>query len=225
VIPLRDENPAERRPIVTVVLIVANVAAFGWQLFVGLDLSVQRAGLIPYELLSGHDIGPTDIVPPVATILTSMFMHGGLLHIAGNMWFLWIFGDNVEDALGAVKFVLFYLACGVAAALAQTLASVVMGGTRVPMVGASGAIAGVLAGYAMLFPRARILTIIPFLFGLVYLPAWFFLGVWFLYQLLPVFLGQAGHAGVAFFAHIGGFLAGLALVKVLGTRRGFLART
>jgi membrane associated rhomboid family serine protease len=221
VIPLKDDIPTLRAPVVTIALISANVAAFlGQVLVVGLPLSVRIGGAIPLELVTFRDVPPADLVPPPFTILTSMFLHGGFMHIAGNMLFLWVFGNNVEDALGRARFLAFYLACGVAAAVAQTGATLLGADERtllVPMVGASGAIAGVLAAYMVLFPRARVLTFIPIFLGLVRLPAGLYLGLWFLLQLLSAFLGD-GTGGVAFMAHVGGFLAGWALVKLFGPR-------
>ncbi len=186
----------------------------------GLDISVQRGGAIPYEILTFRDVEWRDLVPPPFTILTSMFLHGGWLHLGFNMLTLWIFGNNVEDALGRLRFVAFYLIVGVAAALTQTLASAATGDVLVPMVGASGAIAGVLAAYLILFPRARVLTaiIIVIFVRMVSLPArWFILG-WFALQVLSVVFGGTPGGGVAFFAHIGGFLAGLLLVRLIGRR-------
>jgi membrane associated rhomboid family serine protease len=219
-IPLKDDVPVERTPILTVALIAVNVAAFVWQLQVGMQWSVLRGGAIPAEILTFTDIGPPDLVPPPFTILTSMFLHGGLAHIAGNMLFLWIFGNNVEDALGRARFLFFFLACGIAAALAQTALSTQSGDGLIPMVGASGAIAGVLGAYLTLFPRARVLTLIPifFIIRLVYVPAYVFIGLWFAIQLFSAFAGPSG-GGVAFVAHVGGFLAGLLLVRILGRRR------
>jgi membrane associated rhomboid family serine protease len=175
--------------------------------------------VIPHEILTLRDVGPLDIVPPPLTILTSMFLHGGFLHIAGNLLFLWVFGNNVEDALGRLRFLLFYLGCGVAAALAQTLLSAAAGDSLVPMVGASGAIAGVLGAYMVLFPRARVLTAIPiFIFvRLVLLPAGFFIGLWFALQVLYALAGATG-SGVAFFAHVAGFVAGWLSVRLLARR-------
>jgi len=221
VIPLKDDLSAVRPPVLTVGLIAANVAAFLWQwLVAGIDVSVLRGGLIPLEAITLRDVGPPDLVPPPLTIFTSMFLHGSFAHIGGNMLFLWIFGNNVEDALGHVRFLAFYLISGVAAAAAQTGLSYAVGDLQTPMVGASGAIAGVLAGYWVMFPRARILTLIPIFFfiRLVYLPASFFIGAWFVFQLLGAFLGGGG-GGVAFMAHIGGFAAGLLLVQIWRPRR------
>ncbi len=224
-IPLKDDNPVERTPVVTFALLALNVLAFGWQLFgVGLEESVLRAGAIPYEILTLQDIDQRDVVAPPFTILTSMFLHGGLAHIGGNMLFLWIFGNNVEDALGRTRFLAFYLASGVAAALAQTVASAATGDVLVPMVGASGAIAGVLAAYLVLFPRSRVLALVFvfFFIRVVPLPASFFIGLWFAMQVLSVVFG--GSPGVAVFAHIGGFVAGYLLVRVIGRRRTWRGR-
>jgi membrane associated rhomboid family serine protease len=221
VIPLKDDLSAVRPPVLTVGLIAVNVAAFLWQwLVAGIDVSVLRGGLIPFEAITLRDVGPPDLVPPPLTIFTSMFLHGSFAHIGGNMHYLWIFGNNVEDALGHVRFLAFYLIAGVAAAAAQTGLGYAAGDLQTPMVGASGAIAGVLAGYWVMFPRARILTLIPiFVFiRLVYLPASFFIGAWFVFQLLGAFLGGAG-GGVAFMAHVGGFVAGLLLVQIWRPRR------
>jgi membrane associated rhomboid family serine protease len=220
VIPLKDDTPTERFPLVTIGLIAANVLAFLWQLRVGVDLSALRGGAIPFEILTFRDVYPPDLVPPPFTILTSMFLHGGWLHLGFNMLTLWIFGNNVEDALGRIRFVAFYLAAGVAAALVQTVASAAGGDVEVPMIGASGAIAGVLAAYLVLYPYARVLTaiVIVIFVRLVYLPARLFIIGWFVLQIVSVLLGGAPGGGIAFFAHIGGFIAGLALVKTVGRR-------
>ncbi len=228
-IPLKDDVPVSRPPVLTIAIIAVNVAAFLWQvLVVGLPLSVQIGGIIPYEILTLRDVKPPDVVPPPLTVLTSMFLHGGFMHIAGNMLFLWIFGNNVEDVLGSVRFLLFYLLCGVVAALAQVGVSALSSDPSallVPMVGASGAIAGVLAAYMTLFPRARVLTLVPIFFfiRLIYVPAAFFIGLWFLIQLVSAFLGDDG-SGVAFVAHIGGFVAGWLLLRVMGPPRRWQRR-
>jgi membrane associated rhomboid family serine protease len=223
-IPLKDDLPTGRVPIVTFALIAANAVVFLWQVSFGLQDSVLRAGAIPYEILTFQDVNEPDLVAPPLTILTSMFMHGGIAHIGMNMLTLWIFGNNVEDALGRLRFVGFYLAAGVAAALTQTVAATMSGDALVPMVGASGAIAGVLAAYLVLFPRARVLTLIVIVIfvQLRYLPATFFIGVWFVMQVIAVVFG--GDPGVAVFAHIGGFVTGFLLVRVLGRRQRWRAR-
>jgi membrane associated rhomboid family serine protease len=237
VIPLRDDNPVERFPIVTYALLASNLLAFAWQLGLPgvlsepallsamrthLAASVAWGSLVPYDLLTlGEQPGRP---PAILTVLTSMFLHGGWFHVGFNMLFLWIFGNNVEDALGRLRFLAFYLAAGVAAALVQVVASATVGEVNVQMVGASGAIAGVLAAYMILFPRARVLTlVVVFVFiRLIPLPAGWFIGLWFAGQLLSVFLGA--NTGVAFFAHIGGFVAGFLLVKVMGRRAGWRIR-
>jgi membrane associated rhomboid family serine protease len=229
VIPLKDDIPSRHVPVVTLALIAVNVLAFAWQLGFGppgepfevrLGRSALVGGAIPYELLTFRDVGPRDLVPPPLTVFTSMFLHGGFLHLGGNLLFLWVFGNNVEDALGRVRFLLYYMACGVAAAVTQALISAAAGDVLVPMVGASGAIAGVLAAYLVLFPRARVLTAIPIfvIIRLVHLPAAFFIGLWFALQVLYAVAGGTG-SGVAFFAHIGGFVFGWLLIQVWLRRR------
>ncbi|HPW19013.1 MAG TPA: rhomboid family intramembrane serine protease [Candidatus Aminicenantes bacterium] len=198
----------------TVLLIAANVAVFALQAVGprGLESSVVRFGAVPYDIAHFRAAGGAGGVPPLLTLLTSMFLHGGLFHLLGNMLYLWIFGNNVEDRLGPFRFILFYLGSGVAAALAHILAQP---SSRVPMIGASGAIAGVLGAYAVLFPRARVRTLVFFV-GVVRVPAALVLGLWFLLQVLNVGMG----GGVAWFAHIGGFLAGILLIR-LALGRGF----
>jgi membrane associated rhomboid family serine protease len=226
VIPLKDDNPTERTPVVTYALVAANVLAYVWQVETGLELSALRGGAIPYEILTLQDVWPRALVPPPFTILTSMFLHGGLVHLGFNMLSLWIFGNNVEDALGRVRYALFYVVAGIAAALAQTVASAAAGAVEIPMVGASGAIAGVLAGYLVLFPHSRVLTavIIVFFVRLVYLPARFFIGAWFAIQLFSALFVRSQGGGVAFFAHVGGFVAGFLLVRIIGRRPTWRAR-
>jgi membrane associated rhomboid family serine protease len=220
VIPLHDDLPTRRTPVVTWLLVALNAGAFAWQLFgIGLQRSVLEGGVIPFEILTLQDTWPHDLVPPPFTILTAMFLHGSLGHLASNLLFLWIFGNNVEDTMGRLRFLAFYLACGIAAALTQVLASAAGGDLSVPMVGASGAIAGVLAAYLRLFPGARILTL-AFVF-LVWLPAWVVLGIWIVTQVLAALSG--GAPGVALFAHLGGFAAGWLLVAWFMPRRSVRA--
>ncbi len=211
-----DDSPAERMPLATAALVLANILAFLWQVSVGppgepvelrIQLSALIGGAIPYEVSTFRDIGPRDIVPPPFTVLTSMFLHAGWHHLGGNLLFLWFFGSSVERVLGGARFLLFYLASGVAAALAQTLLSMAAWDPFVPMVGASGAIAGVLAAYMVLFAGRR---------KVVHLPAVFFIGVWFVLQLVYAVLGGSG-SGVAFFAHVGGFVFGWLVIRA--TRR------
>ncbi|TAN47128.1 MAG: rhomboid family intramembrane serine protease [Methylococcaceae bacterium] len=231
--PLRDINPTLHTPVATWWLIGINVLA--WVFIQGLGGEVAMAkslcqfGLIPADLLGS---APRNAVIPVSdtlactlqdsrpllTLLSHMFMHGGWFHVITNMWFLYIFGDNVEDALGASRFVMFYLLCGLAAALTQIMANAT---ALIPMVGASGAIGGVLGAYARLFPQAKVVTLIPlgFYFFTTELPAIAMLGYWFFLQLaggIPALSSTGG--GVAFWAHVGGFIAGLMLVGVFGRR-------
>lgn len=209
-IPLKDHNPRSTPPVVTVVIILANVVAFYSEIRYGFDPVITRFGAVPSDILHGLRL---------ETLFTSMFLHGGFMHIAGNMLYLWIFGDNIEHYLGHSRFLVFYLLCG----LLATLGHILLGGaSHVPMVGASGAISGVLGAYLVKYPKAKVVVLIPIIWFLTVrtIPAFFVLGFWFLLQLLYG-LGsldtQGG--GVAFWAHVGGFVAGMALVLVFPTRR------
>jgi rhomboid family protein len=214
-IPLYDDNPTARAPTVTHVLIGLCVGAFLWQLGHDHHEVIYRYGMIPSVLFGTAHLKPElHAVPAWMTIFTSMFLHGGWLHLIGNMLFLWIFGNNVEDELGHGRYLLLYLATGVAAALIQAFSSPA---SHVPMIGASGAIAGVLGAYLLLFPRANVhvfIWIIIF-FRIVTVPAWLLLGLWFLMQLLGELGQRPGAPGVAFGAHAGGFIAGLILIVAL----------
>lgn len=220
-IPLRDDNPSTSKPFVTITFIVLCVFVFCWQFSLGAD-GGQRAmyafGVIPAVLLGGQQL-PSElaVLPPPLTVLTSMFMHGGWMHLIGNMLYLWIFGDNVEDSMGRGRYIVFYLLCGVAAALAQAVPEP---SSEIPMVGASGAISGVLGAYVLLHPHARVLVAVPFGFVLhtMRLPAGMVLALWFGLQLLSNTMAQAGQGGVAFRAHIGGFVAGMLLVGIFKRR-------
>jgi membrane associated rhomboid family serine protease len=225
-IPLSDENPTRSTPFVTYLLIAANVAVFLYQFSLGsgAEQFIRSCGFLPAELVTGRDVGvPTCVEPLYLTILTSMFMHGGLLHIGSNMLYLWIFGNNVEDAMGALRFLFFYVACGVAAALAQTYITMAVTPelADVPNVGASGAIAGVLGGYLLLFPGARVRTLVAlgFFWSIARIPALIVLGMWFVTQFFQgvgaLDPAVGANSGVAFWAHIGGFATGLVLVKLL----------
>jgi membrane associated rhomboid family serine protease len=276
-IPIKDNIPTLRFPILTVLLIVVNVAVFGWQISqssapgssshpnIGRlsqqDETTIEYGAIPYRILhpgtdcavgvvpspsggrhqvvcqgtneyervrrlderAGVQFVDLDSPPWWATVFTSMFMHGGILHIAFNMLFLWIFGNNVEDSMGRPRFLLFYLLAGIVASYAQALLAT---SSTVPAIGASGAIAGVLGGYLLLYPRARVLTVVFIIFfvTLIEIPAVILLGIWFLLQFLPA-IGQvgtdavSGGGGVAYWAHVGGFAFGLAAIKLFANRR------
>ncbi len=230
--PYRDENQTQRRSYVTLAVIALNVLA--WLLVQGagaalpLARSICDLGLIPGELTgalppgTGFPMGEglvclTDPGSQPAHLVTSMFLHGSWMHLIGNLWFLWIFGDNVEDSMTRPRFAAFYLLCGLAAALAQVVAGP---GSGVPMVGASGAISGVMGAYLVLYPRVRVFALLPLGFFLttVALPAWAMLVYWVAIQVLSgvASIGQAG--GVAFWAHVGGFAAGVILVKLFARR-------
>jgi membrane associated rhomboid family serine protease len=216
VIPLRDDNPTRTTPFVNYALIAACVVVFLWQASRGrhMEAAVYAYGLIPDVLLGGGKLPPElALVPPWMTVVTSMFLHGGVMHLLGNMLYLWIFGDNVEDRFGHGRYLLFYVVCGVAAALAQALPDP---HSEIPMVGASGAISGVLGAYALMYPRAHVTVLIPLgVFSqMTRLPALVVLGLWFALQLLSNMMATAGGGGVAFRAHIGGFVAGMALAPV-----------
>ena len=221
-IPLKDDNPARSRPVVTWALIALNVAAFAYTLSLGAEAGerlIYSAGTIPFEITHMVDLSHRAVVPIPLTILTGIFLHGGPLHLAGNMLYLWIFGNNVEDAMGHLRFVGFYLLCGFIASFIHILSAP---DSTLPMIGASGAIAGILGAYAVLFPRARISTLVFVFFfvRMVSLPAVLLLGIWFLLQVLSA--AQGGP--VAWFAHIGGFLAGALLIKPFTERYRYPAR-
>ena len=225
--PYRDDNPTLATPVVTFILIAANVAV--WILVQGMGSDPQLArsvcelGLIPGEYLGRVNPGASFPLSPTEscvlgvdrhwyTPLTSMFLHGGWFHLIGNMWFLWVFGNNVEDSMGHVRYLLFYLLCGVAAAATQTF---INPSSIVPMVGASGAISGVMGAYVILYPRVRVhMLVVLFVFiTRIAVPAYLMLGYWFLLQLLGGSAAQ-GEGGVAFWAHVGGFVAGAALISL-----------
>lgn len=224
-IPLRDDNPTELRPVVTVLLIVLNLAC--WLAIQGaganaqlLQASVYRFGTVPCDITHAcvnpyGGLGWLDL-------LTSMFMHGGWEHILGNMLFLWVFGNNIEDSMGHVRFIVFYLICGVAAGLAHVFFEPT---SNVPTVGASGAISGIMGAYVILYPQARVQTWVPPLF-IVNIRAWFFLIYWFFLQLVMGVssLGGGETGGVAVWAHIGGFVAGVVLIKLFENRTLVAAR-
>lgn len=219
-IPLRDDNPSSSTPVVTRALIGLNVLAFLLELMQGEGLAefLRGWGVVPGRLfasLSDPLYAPFELL----TVFTSLFLHGGWLHLLGNMWYLWIFGDNVEDRLGHARFLAFYLASGFVAALVH---SALMPGSAVPTVGASGAIAGVLGAYALAFPRARVLTLIPiiFFFQIVAIPALVLLGIWFLFQFISGTLSfGSGSGGVAWWAHIAGFVFGFVAMGLFARKQ------
>jgi hypothetical protein len=230
VIPLRDDVPTSRPPVVTRGLVVVCAVVFLLQLGDPPGELVERFGMVPARVFDpdaalvqlgpgGRPIGrlAAAAVPDWLTLLTCTFLHAGWMHFLGNMLFLWIFGDNVEDRFGRVRFLLFYLACGVAASVAHLLTAP---GSAVPTIGASGAIAGVMGAYLLLYPRARVemLVIWGFFVDFVVLPAPFFLGYWFLLQLVGGSIERSAGGGVAWWAHIGGFVAGAMVAAILRTR-------
>jgi len=217
-IPIRDINPSRTFPAVNVAIIAicSLIWLYEWSLsgkvlitFQGqvsaLELFIRQFGLVPAEVFSRP-----------YTLVTHMFLHGSWFHIIGNMWFLWVFGDNVEDRVGKLKYVVFYLLCGFGAAFAQTFISLVFGGGQVPMVGASGAVSGILGAYVKMFPHARVLALVPVFFFMTFveIPALVFIGLWFFIQLVNgiISLPMVGLGGVAWWAHIGGFVAGYLLI-------------
>jgi membrane associated rhomboid family serine protease len=222
-IPLKNMNPRGAAPVVTLLLILANIAVFTYQFALpayAADAFVMAYGLVPVKVsmaLAGHHYTLTQALLP---LFTCMFLHGGFMHILGNMWFLWIFGGNVEDRLGPLTYLVFYLVCGIGSGVAQMMFS---WGSKVPSIGASGAISGILGAYVVFFPASRILTLVPlFIFWFTaQIPAIVFIGLWFVVQFLSGLssLGLpagASMGGVAWWAHVGGFLIGLFLAK--GTR-------
>jgi membrane associated rhomboid family serine protease len=220
--PIRDDQPRYSTPYLTYCLIALNLLIYLFESLLdphSLEVLVYQFGLVPAQvtraLASGHSINLVALALP---FLTSMFLHGGWGHVIGNMWFLWIFGDNIEDHLGHFKYIVFYLLCGLTAALTQFILTPNL---RAPTVGASGAIAGVMGAYFILYPRAKVLV---WLFILVfYVPAWVMLGYWFVVQFLSgtasvVATAGQGGPGIAFGAHVGGFLAGIVLIKIFSER-------
>ena len=218
-IPLHDDNPTERTPVVTIAFIVACVLVFFYQASLPAgsgDTFAFQYGAIPALLFGQADLPETVVpIPAYTTLITSMFLHGGWMHLIGNMLYLWVFGNNIEDVMGHARYVLFYLTCGILAALSHARTDP---SSTIPMIGASGAISGVLGAYLLLFPRARVLILMPGL-GATRVPAGVVLGMWFVMQLLSggMSIGSSG-GGVAFFAHIGGFVAGMALIGLFKRR-------
>ena len=214
--PLKDDNPTTVTPVITLFLITLNVVVFLYQVSLGprgSEVFVYQYGAIPAVVTGERNLpGGLAAIPPFLSVFTSMFLHGGWLHLIGNMWYLWIFGNNIEEAMGHLRYFVFYIVCGFLASISHIMSNV---GSTLPSIGASGAIAGVLGAYILLYPRARVLTLIflGFFIRLLYIPAGFVLGFWFILQLLNGSMaGGQDVGGIAFWAHIGGFVAGAALV-------------
>ncbi|HXH28640.1 MAG TPA: rhomboid family intramembrane serine protease, partial [Candidatus Polarisedimenticolia bacterium] len=213
-IPLRDDNPTRTVPLITIALVAINAGLFVWEMLLPGPRQaalLARLSIVPAAIAHASPLDPPALLHQVATLFTAMFLHGSLLHVAGNMLYLWIFGNNIEDVMGHARFLAFYLICGLTGSLAQVAASPA---STVPLLGASGAIAGVLGAYLVMFPAARVETLI-FLFvfaRVVPIPAVIVLGVWLLIQIVNA--GRVAPGGVAWFAHLGGFGAGLALLPL-----------
>ena len=218
-LPYKDDNPARKVPFVTFLIIAINIFVFILQMLSGKNGQniVYSYGAIPHNIITFESAQP---IHPAATIFTSMFMHGGLFHIGGNMLYLWIFGNNIEDRLGHVRFLIFYLFCGVVAAFSHALTDP---SSNIPMIGASGAVSGVLGSYILLYPMAKVHTLIflGFFVQVVKIPALIVIGFWAIIQVVNglVTQGLSNQGGVAWFAHIGGFLAGLLTIKLWLLRR------
>jgi membrane associated rhomboid family serine protease len=214
-IPIRDNIRSSNYPIINYLIIVLCVIAFIWELSLKdkLDNAFMIYGIVPAKysdpLISSH----LDLLDLLIPFVTSMFLHGGFMHILGNMWFLFIFGDNVEDRLGHIRYLIFYILSGIAAGIIHLLTN---WNSRIPTIGASGAIAGVMGAYFVLYPRAKVLTLMPIFFFLqfVEIPAFLFLGIWFIFQLLSAAATQGQYGGIAWWAHIGGFISGIILLKI-----------
>ncbi len=216
-IPIKDINPSKSKPDVTIAIILACTLVFIYELLIGpfLPKFFNMFGAIPFEIIHGIDIPPKDPLTPYGNLIAYQYIHGGFLHIIGNMWFLWVFGDNVEDYLGKFNFFLFYTICGITAALTQCI---VNPNSNLPLIGASGAISGVMGAYIMLFPRAGIVTLIFIFFFLdiVVIPAFVWIAIWFAFQLLSAAasVNHLSMGGVAWFAHLGGFTTGVTLTYI-----------
>ena len=215
--PIADDNPRINTPYVTWSIIAVCVLVFFWQFSLGSNsgqIAVYQFGMIPARLFGTAEMDPELVaIPAWATVFSSMFMHGGWMHLGFNMLFLWIFGDNVEDSMGHVRYLAFYLLCGIAAAMAQAF---IHPDSTIPMIGASGAISGVLGAYLLLHPHATVRTVIflGIFATMMHLPAMIVLGLWILLQLVSAAFSNTGEPGVAFWAHVGGFVAGMALVPL-----------
>jgi membrane associated rhomboid family serine protease len=217
-IPIKDLNPSKKAPVVTTLLILFCFLVFFYELYLppgARERFIQMFAVIPFEIARGVDIPPPDPLTPYGNTVSYQYLHGGFMHILGNMLFLWVFGDNVEERFGHLRYFLFYTVCGVAAALTQVF---VTPNSTLPLIGASGAISGVLGAYAVLFPRAGIVTLVFIFFfvDVIVVPALVWIAVWFLLQFVSamVSVDHLSLGGVAWFAHIGGFLTGIFLTKL-----------
>jgi len=218
-IPLRDTIPSRTLPITNVFIIALNTIAFVSELLLapqGQERLIFFLGIVPARYMGGQGLFEHTVAGDYLPFLTGMFLHGGWLHFLGNMWFLWLFGDNVEDRIGHFRYFLFYILCGILSSLVHIL---VNAGSLIPTIGASGAIAGVMGAYFVMYPQARIVTLIPIFFfiEIIQIPAFIFLGIWFFMQLQSGALALAGtgqSGGIAFWAHIGGFIAGILLLVI-----------
>ena len=219
-IPIKDDLPTRTFPFVTIALIAANIVVFFYEASLGprAEALIFTYGAIPFNLIYGIESGRSP-VPIVASLFTSMFLHGGFMHVAGNMLYLWIFGNNIEDVMGHVRFIFFYLICGIAAVYSHALLDAT---SQVPMIGASGAVSGVLGAYLLLFPHAKVLTLVPlgFFIQIIRIPAVFVLGLWIVVQFINGIFSGRQMGGVAWFAHIGGFLVGMGLIHLFKRNRG-----
>ncbi|MCC6324989.1 MAG: rhomboid family intramembrane serine protease [Candidatus Brocadia sp.] len=221
-IPIRDRNPSGTVPVVTASIILTNVLVFLIQLSLGdqLELFLFHFGIVPMKIVYSSEIPDSTFINTYLPFLSYMFLHGGFVHLIGNMWYLWIFGNNIEDQLGHIRFVLFYFICGIGAAIVHVYSN---SQSAIPCIGASGAIAGVLGAYMITFPRARILVILPLfvIWEFIELPAIVVLGFWFLIQFFSgtAAISSAQGGGVAWWAHIGGFVLGMIFIKLLPKSR------
>ncbi|MBA4348992.1 MAG: rhomboid family intramembrane serine protease [Thermodesulfovibrio sp.] len=218
-IPFKDDNPTRTLPVITISLIAINCLVYIWEFMspLGEARIAYFYGAVPHNLITMETSQP---IHPVTSIFTSMFLHGGIFHLAGNMLYLWIFGDNIEDSLGHARFLLFYLFSGIAAVYIHSVSDP---GSTIPMIGASGAVSGVLGAYMLLFPRARVYTLLffGFFWQIVRIPSIIIIGFWAVLQLISGMASKSLHqGGIAWFAHIGGFLTGLLTIKLwLATKR------
>lgn len=220
-IPIHDDNPTSITPYITYLLLTINILVFIWELSLGEQLQVifYSLGVVP-AVLVGNEHLPAELIliPSWLSTFSSMFLHAGWMHLLGNMLYLWVFGNNIEDSMGHIKFILFYFLCGIAAVYAQVLPDP---SSIIPMVGASGAISGILGAYLLLYPRAKVLMIIPLwiVFYSVRVPAFLVLLIWFGMQLFSSYVSGEQQGGVAFGAHIGGFLAGMILIPLFRNKQ------